>query len=653
MALLISLSACNPPAEDLAPSADPPTQELTLTRQNFPRLDGSADAVPLAQNLAAVVLGEFQQQTSDLTQFSGTDQALEHLQAGECDLAILSDPSQDLLPNNEEIALAEMATDGLVFVVHADNPVDSLTVEQLRDIYTGKITNWKEVGGKDAEILPFQHTNDLGSQALLERLVMGGEPMTDAPKGYAMTTYLEEGVQSYTHSPNAIGYTFYRHTQDLEQTKNMKLLQVDGVTPSAQTVSDHTYPLSTTYYIAMDAQQPQGSPTYAVYHWLLSSDGQQLLAGYPSTVQGTDTALTTLTAHWDMLESLHPPKAERWYETYTDTLIPSDEYGTLVPYIGGSVSSPSTTDWVYGLATQDGVMVTDPVFAEATYLSTNPEDDTAPAFLLLTTYEMGEDGIPMPRLGLAAVDGSWYTGQMYPRLLRTCQLGALMVTPEEELVLVAPDGTPSPFRLSQDVDLPTLPTSLAGHYLYWPTDDTMTNFLYIDLRSGAVSTQAPADFQAPTYQAGVGYFADGWFELEGTTLTIHTTADTTHTLDVGENCSRAEVNGDRVLLVYDTSPVSFRVTDWEGNDIFTGTGYAPSFLAPTYSDTPALLSYYTTFFGDPTQSYVVMSRDGKSPFTAQDFVHQYGNRLIYATQSHYILSNLAGDPLLCLPRLDA
>ena len=67
--------------------------------------------------------------------------------------------------------------------------------------------------------------------------------------------------------------------------------------------------------------------------------------------------------------------------------------------------------------------------------------------------------------------------------------------------------------------------------------------------------------------------------------------------------------------------------------------------------TPALLSYHTASFGDPTTSYVVMSRDGKSPFAAQGFVYQYGNRLLYATQSHYILSNLAGDPLLCLPRL--
>ena len=216
---------------------------------------------------------------------------------------------------------------------------------------------------------------------------------------------------------------------------------------------------------------------------------------------------------------------------------------------------------------------------------------------------------------------------------------------------MAPDGTATLFQTSREIDLPALPTSVVWPYLYWPTDDTMTNFVYVNLENGTVSTQTPADFQSPTYTEGKGTFADGWFQLEGTTLTIHTPADATHTLDVGENCSRADVNGDRVLLIYDTDPASFRVTDWAGNTIFSGEGYAPTFLTPTHSDTPALLSYNTASFGDPTTSYVVMSRDGKSPFAAQGFVHQYGNRLLYATQSHYILSNLAGDPLLCLPRL--
>lgn len=652
MALLFTLSACKSPTGEVTPSSDPAPQELTFTRKNFPRLDGSADAVPLAQNLAAVLLGEFQQQTSDLTKFNGAESALRRLRMGKNDLILLSDPPQAMLDQLEqdgfEVQMEELATDGLVFVVHADNPVDSLTVEQLRDIYTGDITNWKEVGGKDAEILPFQHTDDTGSQALMDRLVMDGETRIEPLEGYSMVGVWEFAGIPYTYdnSPNAIGYTFYRHTQDLEGDPNLKLLQVEGVVPSTQTVSDHTYPLTTTYYVAMGAQQDPNSPTAALFSWLLSPTGRQLLEGYPSTAQGSDTALTTtVTAHWDRLEPIHTPKSQRWYEEYTDHLIPSKEYGPLIPYIGGSLATTPEPLWIYGLATQDGVMVTDPVFYEVSYL-----EDTDTPMLVLTTYETDANGNAQQRLGLAAADGSWYSGQDYTRLLGVWQQGVIMVTPEETLEIVAPDGTATPFHTSRKVDLPALPSSVIWPCLHWPTDDTMLNYLYIDLRDGTVSTQTPADFHPSTYTEGKGTFADGWFQLEGTTLTIHTTADATHTLDVGENCSRADVNGDRVLLVYDTDHTSFRVTDWEGNTIFSGEGYAPAFLTPTHSDTPALLSYHTVSSGVPT-SYVVMSRDGKSPFAAQGFVHQHGNRLIYVTQSHYILSNLAGDPLLCLPRL--
>lgn len=493
MALLVTLSACKGPTGEVTPSSDPAPQELTFTRENFPRLDGSADAVPLAQNLAAVLLGEFQQQASDLTQFYDTENALQRLKNDKCDLLLLSDPPQTLLEElgqeGFEVQMEELATDGLVFVVHADNPVDSLTVEQLRDIYTGDITNWKEVGGEDAEILPFQHTDDTGSQALMDRLVMNGEKRTSPPPTLNPVTYQMDAEASYDSSPNAIGYTFYRHSQDLEQSQNMKLLQVEGVTPSAQTVSDHTYPLTTTYYVAMGAQQNPDSPTATLFSWLLSPAGQQLLEGYPSTAQGEDTALATVTAHWDMLEPIHTPKSQRWYEAYTDHLIPSQEYGPLIPYIGGSLSTDASTEWVYGLATQDGVMVTDPVFHAVVYL----EDADTP-MLLLTTYEADSNGTPQKCLGLAAADGSWYTGQMYTRLLGSCQRGAFLVTPEEKLEIVAPDGTATLFQTSRAVNLPSLPTTVAWPYLYWPTDDTMVNFLYIDLRDGTVSTQTPADF---------------------------------------------------------------------------------------------------------------------------------------------------------------
>lgn len=76
------------------------------------------------------------------------------------------------------------ATDALVFLVNQSNPVDSLTADQVRDIYTGKITNWSQVGGDDVGIVPFQRNAGAGSQGAMERLVMGGQPMMEAPADY-------------------------------------------------------------------------------------------------------------------------------------------------------------------------------------------------------------------------------------------------------------------------------------------------------------------------------------------------------------------------------------------------------------------------------------------------------------------------------------
>lgn len=88
------------------------------------------------------------------------------------------------LKQEGEWLLTPFATDALVFVVNEDNPVDSLTTEQVRKIYTGQITNWKEVGGEDLDIIPFQRNSEAGSQTLMEKLVMDGLEMMDAPEAW-------------------------------------------------------------------------------------------------------------------------------------------------------------------------------------------------------------------------------------------------------------------------------------------------------------------------------------------------------------------------------------------------------------------------------------------------------------------------------------
>lgn len=294
-ALLLSLAACQQPAEttteESSPSPSPET--VTFTRDNFPRLDGSTSTAPLGRAVASVLLGESEEEVADLIQFSRTSESFRQLMQGNSDLLIVAEPSPDVLDELDEagfeIQMEPFANDGLVFVVNADNPVDSLTIEQLRGIYTGEITNWKEVGGEDLEITPFQRNAESGSQVLMEKLVMGDLEMMDPPEGYMLSEMgtLMEAVRSYDNSASAIGYSVFYYASDMEMASGLKILQVEGVTPSADTIRSGEYTLRNPYYVVMAADTPDDDLTSILYHWILSEDGQKLVSqlGYASVLE--------------------------------------------------------------------------------------------------------------------------------------------------------------------------------------------------------------------------------------------------------------------------------------------------------------------------------------------------------------------------------
>lgn len=95
-------------------------------------------------------------------------------------------------------SMEPFAIEGLVFVVNADNPVDSLSVEQVQKIYTGEITNWSEVGGVDEPITAFQRNENAGSQTMMKKLVMDGMDMMEPEKEYVigeMGALIEAGAR--------------------------------------------------------------------------------------------------------------------------------------------------------------------------------------------------------------------------------------------------------------------------------------------------------------------------------------------------------------------------------------------------------------------------------------------------------------------------
>ena len=187
-----------------------------------------------------------------------------------------------------ELDLTPIAKDGFVFITHKNNPVDTLTVEQIQDIYSGKITNWNQVGGEDMEIKAYQREENSGSQTAMEQMVMQGKPI-QSPIGVKVhfgMGMLVDAVAEYENGPASIGYTYYYYINNLYKNDNIKVLKVNGTAPTNDNLISGAYPFSTSYFAVMRGDEPIGSPARTLLDFLLTAKGQDLIAmaGYCKAV---------------------------------------------------------------------------------------------------------------------------------------------------------------------------------------------------------------------------------------------------------------------------------------------------------------------------------------------------------------------------------
>ena len=162
-----------------------------------------------------------------------------------------------------EYHLTPIGREAFVFFVNSRNPVTELTVDEIQGIYTGEITNWREVGGEDQSIRPFQRAEDSGSQSALERL-MDGLPLVEPE--------LEDR-----------GFSFRFYATEMVESGDIRLLALDGVEPTRETIRDESYPITETFYAVTAAPvgepplQERDSTVAAFLDWILSDQGQQLI----------------------------------------------------------------------------------------------------------------------------------------------------------------------------------------------------------------------------------------------------------------------------------------------------------------------------------------------------------------------------------------
>jgi phosphate transport system substrate-binding protein len=184
--------------------------------------------------------------------------------------------------------ITPIAKDGFVFITNKDNPVDNLTVEQVQDIYTGKITNWNQVGGKDLLINAYQREVNSGSQTAMEQLVMKGKEMikpidTKISKGMGP---LVDAVAEYQNGESSIGYTYYYYINNIYRNENIKVLKINGISSENKNLLDNSYPFTTSYYAVMRSTEAKDSPARKLRDFLITEKGQQLIAmaGYCGSV---------------------------------------------------------------------------------------------------------------------------------------------------------------------------------------------------------------------------------------------------------------------------------------------------------------------------------------------------------------------------------
>lgn len=217
----------------------------------------------------------------EIVQFSNTVEGFTRLLDGDIDLFFGAKPSQKDLEwardEDIELNITPIGKEGFVFFVEEDNPVDSLTSAQVKDIYAGKITNWAEVGGRDEDIVAFQRPSRSGSQTMMEYFM--GTTSLQEPKTYetidAMAGIIDE-VAEYNNEAGAMGYTFRYFLEGLNQEKGVKLLAIDGVLPTVENIRSGDYPIVADLCLITraDSENPN---VPAMVDFMLSPQGQELV----------------------------------------------------------------------------------------------------------------------------------------------------------------------------------------------------------------------------------------------------------------------------------------------------------------------------------------------------------------------------------------
>lgn len=261
-------------------------EDAIFSLENYPRIDGSTATLPLAEAFKSNFTGTDLEEID--IQHSKTHNAYVNLINGDTDLILVTYPSEDEQKLAEEkgveLEIVPVVKEAFVFLVNKDNPVENLTLEQIQNIYTGDIKNWKEVGGEDSKIVAYQRPENSGSQTGMLSLVMQGKKMIEPITENVVSGMAEiiDVISEYDNEKSSIGYSYYYYATTMYTSDTIKFLEINGVKPTYDNIKNGLYSIQTAYYAVIRKDEAHDSNARKLLNAMISERGQNVAkeAGY-------------------------------------------------------------------------------------------------------------------------------------------------------------------------------------------------------------------------------------------------------------------------------------------------------------------------------------------------------------------------------------
>ena len=250
----------------------------TMLTGDLPVLDGAAAIFPVYSAFCAALYpedsveydeeaGAFSEKSA--LQYTNTRGAYEKIVDGECDLIFVAKPSNEQMAyakeKGVELEFVPIGREAFVFIVNANNPVDGITIDELKAIYSGEITNWSELGGDDRMIHATQRNEGSGSQTAFLSL-MGDAKVKTSPLGFLGTP---------------IGFSYRYYVEGIAENGGVKMLALNGVYPDKENIRNESYPIVGNL-MAVFRKDDKNPNIQKMVSWILSDEGQRIIeeSGY-------------------------------------------------------------------------------------------------------------------------------------------------------------------------------------------------------------------------------------------------------------------------------------------------------------------------------------------------------------------------------------